>query len=73
MNSNCHTSVSHLTPTFSHYVCQVQLLELLPKVAATIPKTDRLALKPLQRRCEAAFKELILGGVSGPVSEWSVW
>ena len=47
---------------------QVQLLELLPKLSATIPRTtDKAALKSLQRRCEAAFKELVLHGLSGPV------
>lgn len=48
---------------------QVALLELLPKLAATIAKTDRATLKQHQRRCEAAFQELLHQGMSMPVSE----
>ncbi|GAX74410.1 hypothetical protein CEUSTIGMA_g1858.t1 [Chlamydomonas eustigma] len=47
---------------------QVQLLELLPKLSASISKTEKASLKQMQRRCESAFKELILSGVSAPIS-----
>ncbi len=46
---------------------QSALLELLPKLSATISKTDRVVLKQLQKRCESAFTELLGGGVSAPV------
>ncbi|KAF5832868.1 hypothetical protein DUNSADRAFT_11088 [Dunaliella salina] len=42
---------------------QVQLLELLPKLAATIPKADRASLKGLQKKCEPALTEMIGMGV----------
>lgn len=47
---------------------QVAILELLPKLAATIPRTtDRGALKSIQKRCEPLFTELIQSGVSSTV------
>eukprot|EP00798_Chlamydomonas_sp_ICE-L_P028845 gene28845-32034_t len=44
------------------------LLELLPKLASTVAKTDRASLKGEQKRCEAAFTDLINGGLPSPVS-----
>jgi len=46
-----------------HRLDQVQLLELLPKLAATIPKANRAALKALQKRCEPVFAEIVGLGV----------
>lgn len=46
----------------------MQLLELLPKLAATIPKADRATLKTLQKKCEPAFTEMIGMGVCTTVS-----
>ncbi len=45
-------------------VDQVALLELLPKLTATVQKTERAVLKQMQKRCEAAFTELFNGGMS---------
>jgi hypothetical protein len=51
-------------------VDQAQLLELLPKLAATIPKgkNNKAALKILQKRSEPAFTELIASGVCSTVN-----
>jgi hypothetical protein len=57
---------------------QVELIELLPKLAATVPKTDRAALKNLQRKCEPAFTEMMSHGVcttvrAGGISQLQTW
>ena len=55
--------------TYTSRLDQVQLLELLPKLAATIPKADRASLKALQRKCEPAFTEMIGLGVCTTVRQ----
>ena len=47
----------------------VQLLELLQKLAATIPRTDRAVLKQYQRQVEATLYDILThGSVGGAVS-----
>lgn len=53
---------------------QSRLLELLPKLAATIPRmTDRASLKAVQKKCEASFNELISSGVCSTVGTIMPW
>ena len=53
-------------------VDQVALLELLPKLVATVARTQRAKLKQMQKRCEAAFTELIDSGVSSAVRSFKL-
>ncbi len=60
--------VARLACVVKHRVEQAQLLELLPKLAATIPKAqDKPLLKAMQKRCEQPFTELLNAGVCSTV------
>ena len=46
----------------------VQLLELLQKLVATIPRTDKAVLKQHQRQCEAMLYDVLAHGIGAAVS-----
>ncbi|GLC70784.1 hypothetical protein PLESTF_001032900 [Pleodorina starrii] len=45
----------------------VQLLELLQKLVATIPRTDKAVLKQYQRQCEAMLYDVLAHGIGAAV------
>lgn len=46
----------------------VQLLELLQKLVATIPRTDKAIIKQHQRQCETMLHDVLAHGVCTAVS-----
>lgn len=46
----------------------VQLLELLQKLLATIPRTDKAVVKQHQRQCEAMLYDVLAHGIGAAVS-----
>ncbi len=49
----------------------VQLLELLQKLVATIPRTDKAVLKLHQRQCESMLYDVLTHGIGAAVREAS--
>ena len=49
-------------------VDQIQAVEILQKLLANIPRTERPRLKEYGRRCEAAMADVLLKGTAQPVS-----
>lgn len=47
----------------------VQLLELLQKLVATIPRTDKAVLKLHQRQCESMLYDVLTHGIGAAVRE----
>lgn len=46
---------------------QIQAVEVLQKLLANIPRTERPRLKEYGRRCEAAMADILLRGIARPV------